>query len=56
VSQVVLHVDADAFFASVEQLGSAATAHEALDGQPVRLVGVAASGLSEATQPTLDLA
>ncbi len=30
-------------------------AHEALDGVPVRLVGVAASSLTDATQPTLDL-
>ena len=33
----------------------ARTAHEALDGVPVRLVGVAASGLADATQPRLDL-
>lgn len=34
----------------------ALVAHDALDGVPVRLVGIAASGLSDATQPTLDLA
>lgn len=33
----------------------ARTAHVALDGGPVRLVGMAVSGLSDATQPTLDL-
>lgn len=33
----------------------ARAAHDALDAAPVRLVGVAASGLADATQPTLDL-
>lgn len=33
----------------------ARAAHDALDGVPVRLVGVAASALADATQPRLDL-
>ena len=45
--------DRELLVAAAQQL--ARSAHDALDGVPVRLVGVAASGLSDATQPRLDL-
>lgn len=45
--------DRELLVAVAQALASAA--HAALDGAPVRLVGVAASGLTDATQPRLDL-